>query len=118
VTPVPHDAKRSGPQAKPEDRHQNTATATAKQQGLSGASVRRGARDRWQVPIAPASVFGPAGRRRSWWYTYRCRTCGVYLFGRAPSLDGVTGERRAGCGHRVNVMAARIYGQLGSGAAA
>lgn len=70
------------------------------------------------MPIAPASVFGPAGRRRSWRYTYRCRTCGVYLFGRAPSLDGVTGERRPGCGYRVNVMAARIYGQPGSGAAA
>jgi DNA-directed RNA polymerase subunit RPC12/RpoP len=113
VKPVPHEAKRSGPQAKPEDRHQNTATA--KQQGLFGASVRRGAGDRRQVPIAPASV---AGRRRSWWYTYRCRTCGAYLFGRAPSLDGVTGARRPGCSHRVNVMAARIYGQPGSGAAA
>ncbi len=66
---------------------------------------------RWPVPIAPASVFGPVGRRRSWWYTYRCRTCGAHLFGRAKTLDAVTGERRAGCGHRVQVMAARIYTQ-------
>jgi len=73
---------------------------------------------RQSAPIAPASVFGPVGRRRFWWYTYRCRTCGAHLFGRAKTLDAVTGERRAGCGHRVQVMAARIYSQPSSGAAA
>jgi DNA-directed RNA polymerase subunit RPC12/RpoP len=56
-------------------------------------------------------VFGPIGRRRSWWYTYRCATCGAYLFGRARDLDTVTGERRAGCGHKVRIVAARIYSQ-------
>jgi hypothetical protein len=56
-------------------------------------------------------VFGPVGRRKFWWYTYRCRTCGAYLFGRAKTLDAVTGERRAACGHRVQIMAARIYSQ-------
>jgi hypothetical protein len=73
---------------------------------------------RQRAPIAPASVFGPVGRRRFWWYTYRCRACGAHLFGRARSLDAVAGERKAGCGHRVNVMAARVYLQPGSGAAA
>jgi hypothetical protein len=76
----------------------------------------RGRRQR--APIAPASVFGPVGRRRYWWFTFRCKTCGAHLFGRAPSLDAVAGERRAGCGHRVHVMAARIYTQPESGAAA
>jgi predicted SprT family Zn-dependent metalloprotease len=56
-------------------------------------------------------VFGPVGRRRFWWYTYRCKVCGAHLFGRARSLDDVADERRAGCGHRVQVMAARIYTQ-------
>jgi hypothetical protein len=114
------NAKRGGPRAaEPGNRHKNIATATAKRQGPSPAvSVRRGNADRQQVPIAPASVFGPVGRRRSWWYTYKCRVCGAYLFGRAKSLDAVTGERKAGCGHRVQIMAARIYSQPESGAAA
>lgn len=74
--------------------------------------TRRAAKGRQaRPPIAPASVFGPVGRRRFWWYTYRCRICGAHLFGRARSLEDVTGERRAGCGHRVQVMAARIYTQ-------
>jgi hypothetical protein len=94
---------------------QLAATATP---GTSLSSVRRSPQKRQQAPIAPASVFGPVGRRRSWWYTYRCRVCGAYLFGRAKSLDAVTGERKAGCGHRVQIMAARIYSQPGSEAAA
>jgi DNA-directed RNA polymerase subunit RPC12/RpoP len=60
-------------------------------------------------PLAPASVYAPLGRRRYWWYAYRCRTCGAHQFGRAKSLDAVTGVRRASCGHQVSVMAARIY---------
>jgi hypothetical protein len=94
------------PQGRP-DAH---IAATA-MQGTSVPSVGRGNRKRQRPPIAPASVFGPVGRRRFWWYTYRCRICGAYLFGRARSLEDVTGERRAGCGHRVQVMAARIYAQ-------
>jgi len=58
-------------------------------------------------------VYAPRGRRRWWWYSYRCRTCGAYQLGRARDLEQVTGERRAGCGHQVNVMAARIYGASG-----
>jgi len=55
-------------------------------------------------------VFAPQGRRRNWWYTYSCRVCGAYQFGRARELDQVTGIRRAGCGHQVSVMIARTYG--------
>ena len=94
------------------------ATKDAAELGTPTRIVRPGSRDRQQAPIAPASVFGPVGRRRSWWYTYRCRVCNAYLFGRAKSLDAVTGERKAGCGHRVQIMAARIYSQPGSEAAA
>ena len=61
-------------------------------------------------PLAPASVYAPLGRRRWWWYAYRCRICGAHLFGRSKTLDAVTGVRRAGCGHHVNIMAARVYG--------
>jgi hypothetical protein len=64
---------------------------------------------RKRPPIAPASVYAPLGRRRYWWYSYRCRACGAYLLGRAKTLETVTGVRRAGCGHQVDVMAARIY---------
>ena len=73
------------------------------------------------APLATASVFPPIGRRKLWAYTYRCKTCGAYLFGRARTLNKVTGERKALCGHRVQVMAARIYSQpeqLQQGAAA
>ena len=69
-------------------------------------------------PIAPASVYAPLGRRRWWWYAYSCRTCAAYQFGRAKTLDAVTGVGRAGYGHQVNVMAARIYGRTDAGAAA
>jgi hypothetical protein len=81
--------------------------------------TRRAAKGRQaRPPIAPASVFGPVGRRRYWWFTFRCKVCGAHQFGRAPSLDAVTGERKAGCGHRVQIMAARVYTQPESGAAA
>ena len=69
---------------------------------------------RRHAPLAPASVFGPVGRRRCWWYTFKCRVCGAYQFGRAKYLEDVTGERKTGCGHRVNVVAARIYTQPGA----
>ena len=78
---------------------------------------QRGSRNRQQVPIAPASMFGPAGRRRCWWSAYGCRTCGAHLSGRARSPGHVTGERTAGCGHRVQVRAARMYSQPEPGAA-
>lgn len=71
-------------------------------------TAQHGAKTR--PPIAPASVYAPLGRRRWWWYSYPCRTCGAYQFGRAKTLDAVTGVRRAGCGHLVSVMIARTYG--------
>lgn len=112
---MPHKA-RGGPS--PGDRLAKSAPAkAAKPEGSTLVpSVRRGIDGR-RAPLSPASVFSPVGRRRSWWYTYRCRDCGAYLFGRAQSLDAVTGERRAGCGHRVQIVAARIYSQPGPGAA-
>ena len=74
----------------------------------SATKVTRGRR-RDLPPLAPASVFAPRGRRRLWHYTYPCRACGTYHFGRAKALDEVTGVRRAGCGHLVSVMIARTY---------
>lgn len=74
------------------------------------ATARPVLRNSARAPIAPASVYAPLGRRRWWWYAYRCYTCGAHQFGRARALEQVTGVRRAGCGHQVNVMAARIYG--------
>lgn len=94
-----------GPQLATEDRLDASSATTAR---ITRRTVR-GPQQR--APIAPASVFGPVGRRRFWWYTYRCRICGAHLFGRARSLDAVAGERKAGCGHRVQIMAARIYTQ-------
>ena len=79
---------------------------------------QRGTGNRQQVPIAPASMFGPAGRRRCWWSAYGCRTCGAHLSGRARSPGDVTGERTAGRGHWVPVMAARMYSRPEPGAAA
>ena len=77
-----------------------------------------GSRNRQQVPIAPAPVSGPAGRRRCWRDTGRCRTCGAHLPGRARSPGDVAAERTAGCGHRMQVMAARTYSQPEPGAPA
>ena len=57
-----------------------------------------------------ASLYMPAGRRTWHWYAYNCRVCGRYQLGRARHLDDVAGNRRAGCGHRVNVVIARVYG--------
>jgi hypothetical protein len=57
------------------------------------------------------SLYGPSGRRRWWWYPHRCGQCGAYQLGRAPQLEEVAGERRAGCGHKVNVVIARVYGR-------
>ncbi len=71
-------------------------------------TIQRGSKPR--PPLAPASVFGPAGRRHWWWFTFRCKVCGAHQFGRAKTLDAVTGVRRASCGHQVQIMAARIYG--------
>src|SRR5215469_9973434 len=100
MPPVYRDGAQLGTEHRPDASSATTATSITRSPG-------KGRRQR--APIAPASVFGPVGRRRFWWYTYRCKVCGAHQFGRAPSLDAVTGERKAGCGHRVQVMAARIY---------
>lgn len=64
-----------------------------------------------RVPTAFVSLYVPAGRRTHWWYAYGCRTCGTYQLGRSRSLEDVTGERTAGCGHRVRIAVARVYGK-------
>jgi hypothetical protein len=63
-----------------------------------------------RAPSAYVSLYAPSGRRRWWWYSYRCGTCGAYQLGRARQLEDVTGERRAGCGHQVAIVVARVYG--------
>lgn len=63
-----------------------------------------------RTPTAFVSLYAPAGRRRWWWYSYKCGTCGAYQLGRARDLESVTGERRAGCGHPVSIVIARTYG--------
>jgi hypothetical protein len=62
------------------------------------------------------SLYEPIGRRRWWWYSYRCPVCRAYQLGRAASLESVAGARRAGCGHRIAVNIARVYGQPGAAA--
>ena len=62
-----------------------------------------------QAPTAFVSAYEPAGRRTHWWYAYSCRTCGRYQFGRARQLEGITGTRKAGCGHYVRIAIARVY---------
>lgn len=87
--------------SRPRQGGSRTATSTS-------TTIQRTSRPR--PPLAPASVYAPLGRRRWWWYAYCCRTCGAYQFGRAKTLDAVTGVRRAGCGQDVSVMIARTYG--------
>ena len=71
----PRDEK-SGPRAaKPEDRHQNIAAATAKQQGLA-VMVRQGRR-RHRYPLTSASLYEPACQRTWWWISLRCPWCGA-----------------------------------------
>lgn len=55
---------------------------------------------------ATADIFPPAGSRR-WWagLIRRCPLCqGAHLL-RSPEADALTGQRRVGCGRRVEVIA-------------
>ena len=58
---------------------------------------------------AYVSLYAPSGRRTWWWYSYQCRDCGAYQLGRARQLDQVTGVRKAGCGHLIEIVIARTY---------
>ncbi len=60
------------------------------------------------------SLYEPVGRRRWWWYSYKCGACGTYQLGRARELDQVTGTRKAGCGHQVEIVIARTYSSPGA----
>ncbi|SNT59092.1 hypothetical protein SAMN05443665_105152 [Actinomadura meyerae] len=68
-----------------------------------GASIRR-------YPVAYASLYAPAGRRRCWWFAIRCPHCNAGHFGRLRDRDALDGVRRAGCGRLVWVVVARTYG--------
>jgi hypothetical protein len=89
------------------DRPQKTSTATT----ITGhASTTRRPRPK---PVF-VSLYEPAGRRRLWWYSYKCTECGTYQLGRARELDKVTGTRKAGCGHQVEIVIARTYRSSGA----
>ena len=74
-------------------------------------TVQRPPSARRQARATFVSAWAPAGRRTWWHYAYRCGQCGRHQFGRAPRLEDVTGIRRAGCGHRVRIVIARVYGR-------
>jgi hypothetical protein len=116
---------RNGPTESPPqpDRHDDSTASTApdvvvmlRQDATTGPLRPSMARRKPQRKAPPVfvSLYEPIGRRRWWWYAYRCRTCGAYLLGRAASLDQVTGPRRARCGHQVTVNIARVYTQPGA----
>jgi hypothetical protein len=64
------------------------------------------------------SLLVPAGRRTRWWYLATCSICRAPHLGRARELADVTGKRRLPCGHWVDIVVARTYGQIESKAAA
>ena len=103
----PRDEK-SGPRAaKPEDRHQNIAAATAKQQGLA-VMVRQGRR-RHRYPLTSASLYEPACQRTWWWISLRCPWCGAVHLHRVRQEQDAPGVRRTGCGRRVFVKVRTVY---------
>ncbi|MBG0818202.1 hypothetical protein [Planomonospora sp. ID82291] len=60
-------------------------------------------------PVAYASLYAPAGRRRCWWFAYVCCHCGFGHFGRVRDENTVEGVRRSGCGRLVWIIVARTY---------
>ena len=62
------------------------------------------------VPLTPVQVYAPTRRRRLWWYTYNCPTCGEHQFGKARDQADVPGARRGRCGHRLEVVVTRTLG--------
>ena len=113
--------ERSGPQAtQPESRLNVDVPAKGHlvngdmlRQGDGQRSRRRGDGSRRHPVLAPASAYQPLGRRTWVAYSYPCHACHTWHLGRARTLDKVTGSRRAGCGHWVTVMIARLYGHPG-----
>ena len=57
---------------------------------------------------AYVSLLVPSLGRTMWWALARCPACGRPAC-RAKTLPGVTGRRRLGCGHVVDVIVARSY---------
>ena len=108
VTMSPPRNEESGPRAaKPEDRHQNIAAATAKQQGL--VVMVRQERGRRRYPLASASLYEPAAARTWWWISLRCPLCGSVHLHRVRQEEDAGGVRRTGCGRRVFVKIRTVY---------
>jgi len=87
----------------------NTPPTRTTVPAFAARTMRRGSNGRTSRPVF-VSLYAPQARRTWWWYAYRCPGCGAYQLGRARSLDAVTGDRRAGCGHWIRVNIARVYG--------
>ena len=103
VVPMsPPRNKRSGPRAaKPEDRHQNVATATAKRQVAPEVMVRQGRRSHRYL-LASASLHEPACQRTWWWISLRCPWCGG-----SPAPCPPRAGRRRGAAHRLRAPGVR-----------
>ena len=101
---------KGGPRAaKPQDRHQNIATATAKRRRPSpGVMVRQGSR-RYRYLVASASLYEPTCQRTWWWISLRCPWCGAVHLHRVRREQDAGGVRRTGCGRRVFVKIRTIY---------
>jgi hypothetical protein len=106
---MPPDMKRGDPQAaRPGDRRQNITAATARQQRLSGANIRRGRRKR-RYPLASASLYAPANARTWWWISLRCPCCKAVHLHRVRREQDAGGVRRTGCGRLVFVRIRTVY---------
>ena len=106
----PPRKERSGPWAvEPRDRHQNIATATAKQPRPSPAVMVRQAGRRRRYPVASASLYEPACERTWWWISLRCPWCGAVHLHRVRREEDAGGVRRTGCGRRVFVKIRTVY---------
>ncbi len=77
-------------------------------------SIDQGTVRRRRPKPAFVSLYEPAGRRTWWWYSYRCPLCATYQLGRARQLDQVTGTRKGGCGHAIEVVVSRVYRSSGA----
>lgn len=88
-------------------------TQTTPGEGITSMIDQDTARRQRAKPVF-VSLYEPAGRRTWWWYSYRCPLCATYQLGRARQLDQVTGRRKGGCGHVIEVAIARTYRNPGA----
>lgn len=62
-----------------------------------------------RYPVAYASLYAPAGRRRCWWAAYICAHCGGGHFARLRRAADASSVRRSGCGRLIRLVVARTY---------